>query len=276
MRSLVVGVNRPLGAHVARLLETAGHEVRATTRGELDLANRADVEALAGRIDTAVLTARLDVAAPAAIWLAERGIARGVVFSSNNVDLDASDPMYQRLRAGEARMVRDAPGWAILRPTMIYGYAGDGNTATMMGRFARWPIVPVPGNGRALQQPIFFEDLAHIAAGCVSGAWDVSGPVSAGGPEILPHRNWLRRIRSATGKRAPILPLRFGTGRLAVAVLELVGRSHIYSRNQLSRVNLDKHVTRPADIPPALAPRTTLDEGLSRLAGELGFTRRYR
>ena len=85
----------------------------------------------------------LSVSAPAAVQLQAAGVHRGVVFSSNNVAIVGADPVYDALRAGEDAIVEACPGWAILRPTMIYGYPGDGNLSGRAG--PAWTVARIPG-----------------------------------------------------------------------------------------------------------------------------------
>lgn len=288
MRILVVGANRPLGGMIALNLAANGHQVLATRRtpsdwdeqlgqagiaiDRLDLSDLQAVKAMAGQVDCAVLTPILSISGQAARTLAETGISRGVVFSSNNVSVVGKDPVYDGLRAAEQAMTAGAPGWAILRPTMIYGYPGDGNLARLMRLAARWPVVPRPGSGHALQQPIHVEDLARLAAALATGDWAASGPLAVGGPDTLSHAELVRRVVESVRPGRSVLPVPLAPGRWIAGSLQALSLPSPLSPAQLSRVELDKAAVDPAVIPEGLQPRIKLEDGLARLAEEMGLT----
>ncbi len=289
MTCLVCGAGQVLGARIALDLARRGTPVLATRRtprpaldtvleqagvelSRLDVTDLAGVRALAGKVDTAVLTPILSLAAPAAVALAEAGVPRGVVFSSNNVGVVGTDPVYDRLRMGEAQVLEAAPGWAILRPTMIYGHAGDGNLSRLVRWLRRLPVHPLLGSGRSLQQPIHVDDLARLAAGLVSGAWPATGTLAVGGPDRLSHRALVASVARAAGVRRPVLPVPIAPVRAGVGLAARLGLTLPVTPAQLARLELDKPAVDAADPPADLAPRVGLDAGLARLVAEIDAT----
>ena len=282
MRILVSGVSSELGARIALRLRGDGHEVLAARRRAgpidtqleaagceliaLDLADIDSVRARAPELDAAVLTPILTVSAAAAQALAEAGVERGVAFSSNNVAVAPDDPVYAALAVAEAAVTQAAPGWAVLRPTMIYGYPGDGNLARLLAAFARWPILPVPGPVDARQQPIHVGDLARVAAALATGGWPASGRLAVGGPDVVSHRELVDLARQAVNGQ--ILPVPPALARIGAALLRPAG----IGQAQLDRLNLDKQAVDPAEMPPDFAPRIGLAEGLADLARQMGLT----
>lgn len=282
MRILVSGVGSELGARIALALQAEGHDVLAARRKAgpndtqleaagstlvtLDLADTEAVGALAPQLDAAVLTPILTVSERAACTLAAAGVERGVAFSSNNVAVVPDDPVYAALAAAEGTLLQAAPGWAVLRPTMIYGYPGDGNLSRLIAAFARWPLVPVPGPSAAPQQPIHVDDLARLAIALATGEWTASGRLAVGGLDMLSHSDMVERARRAAGGRRVSVPV--PVSRLAARLARIGG----IGSAQIDRLSLDKRPVEPAAIPPHLAPRIGLDEGLARLAAEMGLT----
>ncbi|MEO0872811.1 MAG: hypothetical protein AAFY19_12760 [Pseudomonadota bacterium] len=286
MRVLVVGAGRTLGARIALGLAGQGHDVIATRRSgkdwdaelsavgcQLEMLDLADLDALQGLAqgaDRAVITPILSVSAPAIAALADADISHGVAFSSHNVTVVGDDPVYDTLRRAEAEVRATAPGWTILRPTMIYG-GGDQNLSKLMGWLAKSPIVPFPGSGRALQQPIHVEDLAEIAANLASSDASPMGPLSVGGPDTLSYRELVDLAKAAIGSRALVIgcpvPILSAIARLA----RLVGVD-LASPGQLARIDKDKNVSGDTPLPEGLAPQIDLQTGLAKLASELGLT----
>ncbi|MCI4644227.1 MAG: NAD(P)H-binding protein [Hyphomonadaceae bacterium] len=288
MRMLVVGANRPLGVEIALGLRMRGHEVLATRRtpskhddtlaragvslGALDLTDPDAVGAMAAKVEAAVLTPILSISSQAVRVMAEAGLRRGVVFSSNNVAIVGADPVYDSLRAAESEILSIAPDWAILRPTMIYGHPGDRNLSRLLSFAARWPVLPRPGSGQAIQQPIHLVDLARLAAALADGAWPANGILPVGGPDRLTHSQLMRCAADAVRPGRVFLPVPLAPGRWLAKGLKAVGLPSPLSPAQFARVELDKAAVNPASIPLTLQPRISLQEGLALLAAEMGLT----
>jgi uncharacterized protein YbjT (DUF2867 family) len=118
-------------------------------------------------------------------------------------------------------VLNGAPGWAILRPTMIYGYPGDGNLSRLLKLLARLPVFPRLGSGKASQQPIHVEDLARLAAALVSNEWNAAGLLAVGGPQTLPHQDLIATARQASGHRGIDIPVPLGPIRALVSLLSV-------------------------------------------------------
>src|SRR6185503_9539334 len=109
------------------------------------------------------------------------GVRRAVFVSTTGIFTRLAAPSKSVRVAAEDCVRASRLAWTILRPTMIYGARGDRNMERLLRRVAKpWPIV-VPGNGRALIQPVHVDDLADaiVAAFRASTAerreYDVSG-----------------------------------------------------------------------------------------------------
>ncbi|MEM9668154.1 MAG: NAD-dependent epimerase/dehydratase family protein [Pseudomonadota bacterium] len=287
-RILVVGASQPLGEHIAACLARTGHKVIATSRLDsadfrktirsigasperLDLTDRRAVAKIAPSFDLAVLTPILSISGEAARILSEGGVRRGIVFSSNNVAITPEEPVYGALRKQEVKLQGACPDWAIIRPTMIYGYPGDGNLSGLLKTLSWVPLFPVPGNGKAVQQPIHVEDLAQIATALANGDWDASGILPIGGPDAVTHRAMLQLIKRIAGGKGIILPLPVGPVKSAVTVASELGIRLPLTPAQIGRVDLNKAAVDPADVPDDLVPQTPLETGLRNLATEMGL-----
>ncbi|MEM6900844.1 MAG: hypothetical protein AAF583_13880 [Pseudomonadota bacterium] len=287
-RILVVGASQPLGLKIASHLVQSGHRVTATSRydspnvfdpiesagatpAKLDLKDRASVARLAPDVDIAILTPILSISGEAARILHQGGVERGIVFSSNNVAITPEEPVYGALRRQEVKLEEACPNWAILRPTMIYGYPGDGNLSGLLKALSWAPLFPVPGSGRAVQQPIHVDDLAQIAAALATREWDAAGILPVGGPDALTHRAMIQLIKRVAGGRGMLLPLPVGPVKSAVTMASELGIRLPLSPAQLARVNMNKAAVDPADLPAGLEPQVPLEAGLRTLATELGL-----
>lgn len=246
------GLRTPRPQAEARLTAAGAEIVRA------DVTSGPDVAALLEGADAAVFTPILTISAAALPRLAGR---RAVFFSSNNVAVAPQDAKYAALAAAEARIRAAAPRAAILRPTLIYGDARLANIPRLMALMRRMPLMPVPGSGRALQQPLFFEDLARVAAHAALNGELAGRTLALGGPETLNLRDFYRAVSHAAGGARLLVP----APRWLLAGVRRFGLPLPIRADEIARADLDKRARAIDPLPAALAPRIGLEEGLARL-----------
>ena len=227
MRLLVTGGSGFLGGYVLREATRRGHETVALARspaaaravadrgaqpvaGNLDdTGNPGDAAQLdrvfaASHCEVLVNLASLGFGhAPAIVAAAsEAGIGRAVFISSTAVTTTLAAPAKRVRLAAEQRIRASALKWTILRPTMIYGAPGDRNLSRLLTLLHRVPLLPVPGGGSHLQQPVHVADVADAILNAAerpatAGAiYDVAGPVPLTFDELL--RTSARAVASRT------------------------------------------------------------------------------
>lgn len=277
---LVIGAGGALGHEIVRGLRTRDIDVTATYRTprkdieekltalgarpiRLDINDTDTLAPLIARAKAAIFTPILTISKIAAPFLEPNQSA--VFFSSNNAAIDKQAEIYAQLRAAEETVRQDASRASILRPTMIYGYPGDGNLAQLIRAMRRWPMIPMPGNGAALQQPVFYKDLAAIAVETLLDE-TAHGRVSpAAGPKPMSQRELYEIAAKAAGARLRTFGLPLGPGAKALVMLERSGLRLPISSTQLQRAAMDKTPQGPSPI----LGKTSLEEGLSQLAAGL-------
>lgn len=214
-------------------------------------------------VEGAIFTPILTVSAKAAALL--RKDQHAVFCSSNNAAIDHNAEVYAKLRDAEKAVLDAAPQAVILRPTMIYGYPGDGNLSRLMRAMRRWPFVPMPGRGTALQQPTFYKDLAHIAADVLfdESTKGLTRPVA--GPKMVSQRTLYKTVAAAADVSAKPIGVPLGPSAALLGLFERVGLRLPVSAAQLQRADMDKT---PIGANPILG-ETTIAEGLAHLAAAL-------
>jgi NADH dehydrogenase len=223
-RITIVGGTGFVGLHTSRALVAAGHEVRLVARGQRRPArlegvafHRADVvsgeglaEALAGCGVVVHLAAvirqrgrqtfdRVNRQGAENVAAAARQAGVGHVIHQSALGADP-DPAYAYLCSkwqGEQAMRGSGIPWDVLRPSLLFGI-GDG-FFTQLVRLIRWnPVTPVPGDGRAMFQPLAITDLARIVVQCVE-----EGPqrrvAEIGGPEWMSLEEIIDVIKAEMG-----------------------------------------------------------------------------
>ncbi|MBL4619698.1 MAG: NmrA family NAD(P)-binding protein [Marinicaulis sp.] len=279
-RILVVGAGGALGLEIVRGLRAQNISVTATYRMhrpsmvkqlsalgaelvQLDLRNEAEVKQCLVDVDGVVFIPILTASKDAAQLL--RDTQHAVFFSSNNVSIDPENDTYARLLEAEEETRKNAPHAVILRPTMIYGYAGDGNLSRLMKLMRKFPIIPMPGSGQALQQPVFYKDLAQIAIRSVLCRDLNPGIYAVAGPEAISQRRLYAEIAKAAGGGRKVMSVPIKALTFAILMLEKLGIKPPVSSAQLDRAERNKA---PSGVNVVLAP-TSLPDGLKSLAEAL-------
>jgi uncharacterized protein YbjT (DUF2867 family) len=167
--------------------------------------------------------------------------------------------------AGEGAFRKSGRPGVMLHPTMIYGAQGEDNVQRLAALLRRLPVIPLPGGGRALVQPIHQDDLTR----CIRAALDISwtGPESlvVAGPEPMPYADFVRAVAAAAGLGPPrIVALPAGPLMLAAPLARLVPKLPRIGRAEIRRLLEDKNFdTGPMVARLGVRP-IALAEGLRR------------
>jgi len=276
---LVIGAGSPIGVCVVQRLLAQSHRVTAAYRTEtpglverftaleaahvrLDLDDEPNLTRQMDAADAVVFIPILTSSARAARFL--RKDQRAVFFSSNNVAIDKTDQLYQKITESEDLVRAVAPQAVILRPTMIYGHPQDQNLSRLMRAMQRYPILPRPA-GMGLQQPVFFQDLADVVVEALSGAQGKGETIAVAGPDVLTVKALYKCVAKAGHTRNLFLSVPVKTLIFAFALMRRFGIKLPLSSAQLERANRDK---RPRG-PNVVITKTPLAVGLTQLAKAL-------
>ena len=196
------------------------------------------------------------------VWISTTAIFTSLPAASKSMRMQAEESA----RGGES-------AWTILRPTMIYGARGDRNMERLLRWLAKWPVVIVPGNGRALLQPVHVDDLADAIVAALTSpaaerqAYDVSGraPLSLDAS--------IDAASAALGRRRAKLHLPLRPVAWLLSAPERIGWSFPVRGEQVRRLAEDKafaHDDAARDF--GFAPRA-FEDGIAQEARALGLVR---
>ncbi len=143
------------------------------------------------------------------------------------------------VRAGEAAFRADGRPGVLLHPTMIYGAEGEDNVQRLAALMRRLPVLPLPGGGRALVQPIHQDDVTLCLLAAIGIAHQGPRVLDIAGPEPLPYRDFCAAVARAAGLRPrPVLPLPAGLLMAAAPLARLAGVR--LGRDEVRRLTEDK------------------------------------
>jgi uncharacterized protein YbjT (DUF2867 family) len=268
MRVLVTGATGFVGRSVVAGLIEAGHRVAALTR---DLSREPVLRApgvmvVKGDVLNAASLARACQGADAVIHLvaviresgrdqtfervniegtrnlmgaaAYSGVEK-VVYASTVGAVDDPGLPYMRSRWQAEQLVADAGiPFSILRFSVAFG-AGDEFINPLAAMVKVLPIVPLPGDGRALFQPIAVGDVARclVAALAPNAAMGVTHDL--GGPQYVTYSDLMKLASEAVGSRALVVKTPMPLMRLVVRAMGLVMKRPPATAEQLKMLELD-------------------------------------
>ena len=104
---------------------------------------------------------------------------------------------------------------------MIYGAPGDRNLSRLLALLRRTPLLPMPGGGRHLQQPVHVADVADAVLTAVERTAAAGMTYDVAGPQPLRFADLLSLSARAVGSRTRFVP---------VPLTPVVGLAHGYER----------------------------------------------
>lgn len=143
-----------------------------------------------------------------------------VHLSSTVVISVAKDAYTESKRAAEEMVRHSAVPHTILRPALMYGCFDVKHLGYITRVLEVMPVLPIPGSGRYMRQPLYVMDLCRVVKRCLE-----RGPTHAAhnivGLERIDFIDMLRVIANARGLRRILLPVPLP---LFSAALEVTGR----------------------------------------------------
>lgn len=146
------------------------------------------------------------------------GIERLVMMGSTRRFSAVPDATAQAVRDAEALLAAYPAPSVMLLATLIYG-AGGSVVDRLAQLLRRCPVLPLPGGGRALVQPVHVEDVAAALAAALTRPEAPGAPIVVAGPQAMPYRDMVRAVARSRGLRVAILPLPAGPVLLAARLL---------------------------------------------------------
>lgn len=143
--------------------------------------------------------------------------------------------------AGEAALRGSGRTGIMLHPTMIYGAQGEDNVQRLAGLLRRLPVLPLPGGGRFLVQPIHQTDVTRCIRAALKRPGDGPSSVVIAGPAAVRYADFVRAVAAAAGLRKPfILPFPAGPLILAARLTRHVRGLPLVKPEEIRRLVEDK------------------------------------
>ncbi len=214
MRVLLTGASGFIGRALAQALERRGHDVVRLGSREADFSQMPDRRWWKPRLQgvDAVVNAvgilreqphrsfqAVHADAPAELFraCAEASVACVVQVSALGADAQARSGYHLSKKAADD-VLRALPlRSAIVQPSLVYGPGGA--SAALFNRMAASPVWPLPQGGRMLVQPVHVDDVVQGIVALLEAPPAPGTTIVFAGPEALPLRTYLQRLRGALG-----------------------------------------------------------------------------
>ena len=180
-------------------------------------------------------------AAPAILEACRTAGVPRVVFVSTTAIFTQLNAKSKTIRqAAEAAIRASGLSTTILRPTMIYGTPGDRNMIRLVRWLDRWPLLPVFGPGRALQQPVHVSDVAWAVVQSLETPASIGREFNISGAAPLTYNEVVRLTAGALGRRVHRLHFPVRPVLLLVRLAERLSIRLPIKAEQILRLNEDK------------------------------------
>ena len=207
----VIGASGRSGAAFCRALAARGQAVVPVVRdrarwqatglpGIARLADLDDPAALSAALrDADVVVGTAHARHTAKIIASAPSRARLVLLGSTRKFTRWPDAHGDGVIAGEQALLASGRDGVMLHPTMIYGAQGENNVRRLAAWLRRLPVVPLPGGGRALVQPIHQDDVTRALLAAIDRDWRGPHALVIAGPEPLAYRDFVIAVAAAFG-----------------------------------------------------------------------------
>lgn len=254
--AIVFGASGQIGQPLLDRLRAADWEVTAVSRqGQPDARGLQWLEGSLQQVDG--LPAQADVVFScgpldhfARWWTTTRlSCARVIAFGSTSVDVKVDSPdaaerdLAARLRGGERGVLATsaARGVAatVLRPTLVYGRAGDRSLTRIAALASRWGRFVLPTDAIGLRQPVHVDDLAAAAMAAVDRPASHGAAFAVPGGEIIRYRDMVARTLAALSPTPVLHTVPPGLFRGLLVGAHCVGIAREFNSAALRRMRQD-------------------------------------
>ncbi|MFA7668740.1 MAG: SDR family oxidoreductase [Burkholderiaceae bacterium] len=145
--------------------------------------------------------------APAALFTAAAaaGVPRIVQISALGADDAATTPYHLSKKAADDALCALPVEGIIVQPSLVFGAGGAGTAMFTMQ--ASQPIIPLPGSGQQLVQPVHVDDLVAVVVALATrdevARAHAGRRVAVVGPEAMTMREFYTGLRRTMGIREP-------------------------------------------------------------------------
>ena len=258
MKVLVTGATGFTGSHVVPRLLQENLEVSCFVRSTSDFSSLpvSQVRVIYGDLsDPASLTtalAGMDVLINIASLgfghaenivsaAVQAGVSKAIFISTTAIFTQLNVNSKSTRLAAESTITQSQLPYTILRPTMIYGSIRDRNMYRLIRYLLRWPIIPIFGDGRSLQQPVYVEDVAQAVAQSLLSKRTVNKAYNISGADPLTYTQVIDTICEQIKRKVQKIYVPYSPIAKGLSMMERVQIPFPVKAEQILRLNENKN-----------------------------------
>jgi nucleoside-diphosphate-sugar epimerase len=156
-----------------------------------------------------------------------------LIHLSSSVVTSMADDMYIDSKEAQERFIRNSgfPS-VILRPTLMFGWFDRKHLGWLARFMRRSPIMPIPGHGRFVRQPLYVGDFCEIVIACVERR-PVGALYNISGLQAIHYVELIRKVRDACRARSRIVHVPYALFRLLLTIYGVFDRDPPFTAKQL-------------------------------------------
>jgi uncharacterized protein YbjT (DUF2867 family) len=163
---------------------------------------------------------------------ADNKVKHIIHLSSSVVISVAKDEYTRTMRIGEELVKKSKVPHTILRPPLMYGCFDAKHLGWITRFMEKMPVVPVPGSGKYVRQPLYVNDLCKVIVELAkrkpeNKVWNIIGH------EKIPYIELLRIIAKTRGWKRLFVPLPLWLFALMLRIYGFVTRKTIFTPDQM-------------------------------------------
>lgn len=193
------------------------------------------------------------------------GISRIVYLSIFGADPASANACLASKGRAERILQDGATPCVVIRLPMVIG-PGDIAARALQGQ-ARARLLPMVAGGRTLQQPLYAGDVVRAIETSIQPSQEKNVALDLGGPEVLSHRDLVRRAAALYGNQPRILPVPLALVRAFARAAERLSPNPPLSLAMLGVLQHDDRVDSGPACERLGLELTSLDETLRRCVG---------
>lgn len=166
---------------------------------------------------------------------------RRAIFVSTTGIFTQLEPQEKRIvREAESTICESALDYTIIRPTMIYGGSKDKNMHFLIEYLRKYSVIPILGNGRYLQQPVYVEDVASAVVSSLSRRETTGNSYNISGRFPISFNEIIDTICNILGKGVLKIHIPYYLSLSLVAMVQVFQKNPRFTVGQVRRLNENK------------------------------------
>lgn len=167
------------------------------------------------------------------LHLCKKNRIKNLIHVSSSVVISVADDDYTRTkRAGEQLVKKSTIPHTILRPPLMYGCFDAKHLGWITRFMQKLPIVPVPGSGKYVRQPLYVNDLCNVILALVqrkpkNEIWNITGH------ERIPYIDLLKIICKARGWKRIFIPIPLPLFARMLTLYSFITRKTVFTPEQM-------------------------------------------